>query len=63
MGGSALVIAGCLFLAMLVGTALSILWRPRRPQPRKPRLEVLSGGAGDAHFAAQAQENEARSRR
>jgi hypothetical protein len=59
MGGSALVIAGCLFLAMLVGTALSILWR----QPRKPRLEVLSGGAGDAHFAAQAQENEARSRR
>jgi hypothetical protein len=57
------VIVGCLFIAMLVGIVLSILWRPRRPQPPKPRLEVLSGGAGDAQFTAQAQEAEARGRR
>lgn len=55
--------AGALFLFVIVATVLSILLRPRRPQPRKPRLEVLSGGAGDAQFVAQAQEAEARARR
>src|SRR3954467_6090349 len=52
MGRSALVIAGCLFLTLLVATVLSILWRPRRPQPRKDM--PLSDSAGDAQFAAQA---------
>jgi hypothetical protein len=50
------VIVVSLLIFVFVGTALSILFCARRPQPRKPRLEVLSGGAGDAEFAAQQEE-------
>lgn len=52
-------IVACLLLFMFVGTALSILWRPRRPPPP----QHLSDSAGSAQFAAARQEAEARGRR
>ena len=49
--------SAALFLALLVAIVASIFMRERRP--RKP--DRLSDSAGEAHFAAQAQE-EARRR-
>lgn len=56
------VMAGYLFLALLVAIVASILMRERRPRPKKPRLEVLSDSAArvafrDSHLEEQRRRN------
>lgn len=50
---------GYLLIFVFVATALSILWRPRRPPPP----QHLSDSAGSAQFAAARRDEEARGRR
>jgi hypothetical protein len=52
-------VAAYLLIFMFVATALSILWRPRRPPPP----QHLSDSAGSAQFAAARRDEEARGRR
>jgi hypothetical protein len=49
--------AGYLFLSMLVFTIASILFSARHPRPRKPRLEILSEHCADAAFRDRARED------